>query len=96
MKFTLASTLLPLLAAAAPAQQRDSNSSTPSTFGIMSARSGSPIHLLPLNANSGGFYLGGNTSSYCPISSGCPAGTETVFAGDGSALVSPHPSHHHT
>ncbi|CAK37103.1 hypothetical protein CBS63078_8164 [Aspergillus niger] len=87
MKFTLASTLLPLLAAAAPAQQRDTtNATTPSTFGIMSARSGSPIHLLPLNANSGGFYLGGNTSSYCPISSGCPAGTETVFAGDGSAL----------
>ncbi|OOF95863.1 hypothetical protein ASPCADRAFT_207198 [Aspergillus carbonarius ITEM 5010] len=84
MKFTLAASVLPLLAAAAPSQPKAARDTT--TFSIMSARSGSPIHLLPLNAAGGAFYLGGETSSYCPIASGCPAGTETVFAGDGSSL----------
>ncbi|PYI03829.1 hypothetical protein BO78DRAFT_421273 [Aspergillus sclerotiicarbonarius CBS 121057] len=84
MKFTLAASVLPLLAAAAPSQHKARDTTT---FGVMSARSGSPIHLLPLNAAGGAFYLGGKTSSYCPLDSGCPAGTETTFAGDGSALA---------
>ncbi|PWY86921.1 hypothetical protein BO70DRAFT_360648 [Aspergillus heteromorphus CBS 117.55] len=86
MKLTLASSLLPLLAAAAPSSKvtRDT-----AAFGVMSARSGSPIHLLPLNAAGSAFYLGGETESYCPFGNSsalCPPGTETVFAGSGSGL----------
>ncbi|PYH99915.1 hypothetical protein BO71DRAFT_393886 [Aspergillus ellipticus CBS 707.79] len=86
MKLTLVSSLLPLLAAAAPSSKATRDTAA---FGVMSARSGSPIHLLPLNAAGSAFYLGGETESYCPFgnsSSLCPAGTETVFAGTGSAL----------
>ncbi|KAF2477855.1 uncharacterized protein BDR25DRAFT_4618 [Lindgomyces ingoldianus] len=52
-------------------------------FGVMSARSGSNIHLLPLNAIGGKFFLGGSPSSYCPpeVGTACPPGTSTVLAG---------------
>lgn len=36
-------------------------------FGVISARSASPIHLLPLQASGGKFYLGGTPSGYCPV-----------------------------
>ncbi|KAF2739532.1 hypothetical protein EJ04DRAFT_508812 [Polyplosphaeria fusca] len=53
-------------------------------FGVMSTRSGSPVHLLPLTARGGKFFLGGGPpSSYCPpeVASACPNGTQTVLAG---------------
>ncbi|ORX92628.1 hypothetical protein BCR34DRAFT_629481 [Clohesyomyces aquaticus] len=52
-------------------------------FTAVSARSASPVHLLPLNANGGKFILGGEPSSYCPeqVKDACPAGTSTVLAG---------------
>jgi hypothetical protein len=39
----------------------------PGYFGVISARSASPIHLQTLTARGGKFYLGGKgPSSYCP------------------------------
>lgn len=54
-----------------------------SYFGVMSTRSASPVHLLPLNAIGGKFFLGGSPSSYCPpqVGDACPNGTSTVLAG---------------
>jgi len=55
-----------------------------SYFGVMSTRSASPVHLLPLTASGGKFYLGGPApSSYCPpqVGDACPPGTDTTFAG---------------
>jgi hypothetical protein len=60
-----------------------------SYFGVISARSGSPIHLLPLTARGNKFYLGGaGPSSYCPpsVGSACPSGNSTVFTGGDSTL----------
>ncbi|KAF2994288.1 hypothetical protein E8E13_003450 [Curvularia kusanoi] len=60
-----------------------------SYFGVISSRSASPIHLLPLQARGGKFYLGGKPSSYCPSNlpaGACPAGTETVLAGGDKTL----------
>lgn len=54
-------------------------------FGVMSTRSASPVHLLPLTARGGKFYLGGaGPSSYCPPNlpeGACPSGNSTVLAG---------------
>ena len=55
-------------------------------FGVVSARSASPIHLLSLEANGGHFFLGGANSAYCPPELGaevCAAypGNQTVLAG---------------
>lgn len=62
----------------------------PSYFGVISARSASPVHLLPLTARSGKFYLGGGPpSSYCPVAqvgSACPLGNTTVLAGGDQTL----------
>lgn len=55
-----------------------------SPFGIMSTRSASPVHLLPLTARGGKFWLGGpGPSSYCPeqVQPNCPPGTDTSFVG---------------
>ncbi|KAK4556197.1 hypothetical protein LTR86_006894 [Recurvomyces mirabilis] len=53
-------------------------------FGVISARSASPIHLLPMNAGKGRVYLGGTADTFCPDSvasaGGCPPTTgETDF-----------------
>jgi hypothetical protein len=83
MKVSLAlSLLLPLLAAAAPTAPENP------PFGVMAGRSASPIHLLAMNAAGQKFWLGGETTSYCPLPEGCPAGTSTVFSPGGYGLVS--------
>ncbi|KAJ4346559.1 uncharacterized protein N0V89_010490 [Didymosphaeria variabile] len=38
----------------------------PAYFSVISSRSASPIHFLPLQANGGKFFLGGTASGYCP------------------------------
>ncbi|KAL4884435.1 hypothetical protein BJY04DRAFT_182487 [Aspergillus karnatakaensis] len=86
MKLELISSLLPLLAAAAPAPASSSTPQPPAAFTVISSRSASPIHLLPLNAAGQSFYLGGSASTYCPLPSNCPNGTSTVFAGNGGSL----------
>lgn len=60
-------------------------------FGVISSRSASPIHLLPLTARGNKFYLGGGPpSSYCPVESvgaaNCPPGNTTVLAGGDQTL----------
>jgi len=59
------------------------------TYTVMAIRSGSPVQYLPLNAIAGRFYLGGNTTSFCPDSDSCgntcPPGNVTVF--DGSCAL---------
>lgn len=78
-----AATLSALLAAAA---------AQTTYFGVISARSASPIHLLPLQANGGKFFLGGTASGYCPAESvgeeTCAAlpGNETTFSGGDVSL----------
>lgn len=60
-----------------------------SLFTVISSRSASPIHLLPLTARNGKFYLGaGNPTSSCPesVGSSCPPGTSTVFMGGSGTL----------
>ncbi|KAF2134459.1 hypothetical protein P153DRAFT_362229 [Dothidotthia symphoricarpi CBS 119687] len=55
-------------------------------FSVISARSASPIHFLPLQANGGRFFLGGEPSASCPDGVGaCPPGNITsLIGGDGS------------
>jgi hypothetical protein len=60
-------------------------------FGVISARSASPVHLRSLTANGGKFYLGGDPSAYCPPQVGddtCKEypGNYTVFAGGSGTL----------
>ena len=57
-------------------------------YTVISARSGSPIHLQPLNAAGQSFYLGGSAATYCPLTNQtqCPPGKATAFLGLG-ALV---------
>lgn len=68
------------------------HTSNSTKFSVMSARSGSPIHLLPMNAAHGNFWLGESPSTFCPEPvekvSGCPPGTTTRFA-SANALVRP-------
>ncbi|KAL8685469.1 MAG: hypothetical protein Q9218_007740 [Villophora microphyllina] len=62
----------------------------PITFGAIAARSTSPIHLQSINANGQAFWVGKNTTTYCPLTNQteCPPGTETVFAvGSGGASL---------
>lgn len=92
MKLLAALSLLGV--ASALPQAQSSGSPTPPTLGaftVMAARSGSPIHYLPMTANETSLWLGGKTASYCPkqveeMAGSCPPGNETVVVG-GSALV---------
>jgi hypothetical protein len=60
-------------------------------YTVIAARSGSPIHLLPMEAGGLGFHLGGGTGSYCPQSVGasCPPGNQTVFVGGSISVLVP-------
>lgn len=59
-------------------------------FGVISSRSASPIHLLPLQANGGKFFLGGTASGYCPseIGEACASypGNSTTLSGGNVSL----------
>ncbi|KAL8708508.1 MAG: hypothetical protein Q9225_007590, partial [Loekoesia sp. 1 TL-2023] len=85
----LFSSLLPL-ALSSPIAPRQASSYPPLTFGVIAARSASPVHLQPVNANGLAFWIGKDTATYCPLSNQaqCPPGTETVFAvgGGGASL----------
>lgn len=70
-----------------------SATSTPSTFAGLAIRSASDIHYLSVNANGQSFWLGKNTTTYCPASAGvpCPANDttpQTVFASANSGTAS--------
>lgn len=85
MKYILISLALPLLVAAAPVGEPNP------PFTVMAIRSASPIHYMQMNAAGQKFWLGGETTSYCPtqVVPNCPPGNQTVFAPGGNALVMP-------
>lgn len=60
-------------------------------YTVIAARSGSPIHLLPMEAGNFGFHLGGGTISFCPsfLGSACPPGNQTVFNEGGVSVLVP-------
>lgn len=61
----------------------------PTYFGVMSARSASPIHLQQWNARGGKVFIGGNTAAFCPqaqVGDACPPGNTTVFSGGDKTL----------
>ena len=64
-------------------------------FTVISARSGSPVHLLEMNAAGFRFNLGGNTATYCPTAvseedpGACPAGNLTAILGTCAMVGSP-------
>ncbi|PKY04708.1 hypothetical protein P168DRAFT_137771 [Aspergillus campestris IBT 28561] len=90
MKLQIVASLLPLLASAAPTAESAKDAAPEPAFGVMAVRSASPIHFLPMTAASQKFWLGGETSSYCPTppvpKEDCPPGTDTVFSPGGYAL----------
>lgn len=70
------------LAAALPSLRTNSpNSNAP--FVVTAARSGSPIHYLPLTASGGHFWLGGKSQTYCPssVGSSCYKQNDTIIHG---------------
>ncbi|BAE54989.1 unnamed protein product [Aspergillus oryzae RIB40] len=85
MKFLAISSLVAAVSALpsvpAPKAQND-----PNAFGVVAARSASPIHFLTLNAANSHFYLGGKAATYCPENieklGACPPGKETALLGD--------------
>ncbi|KAI4194536.1 MAG: hypothetical protein LQ350_007713 [Teloschistes chrysophthalmus] len=79
--FAALCTLLPL-AFSSPIVPRDDPFVPPVKFGAIAARSASPIHLQSINANGGAFWIGKNTTTYCPLANqtDCPPGKDTVFA----------------
>ncbi|KAJ5595412.1 uncharacterized protein N7459_001620 [Penicillium hispanicum] len=85
MKISALLSLAPLAAALPGARSKDSNTA----FSVTAARSGSPIHFLPLTASGGHFYLGGKSQTYCPSNiPGCAQRTnDTVIQGSHSLDV---------
>ena len=88
MKLATILSVLPL----ALALPHASNKRSQGAFSVMSSRSASPIHLLPMNAADSHFWLGQEASTYCPETvaqvAPCPKGQSTAFVGNGDALVS--------
>ncbi|KAH8695233.1 IgE-binding protein [Talaromyces proteolyticus] len=77
MKFTsfIPASLLAASVAAAPVAKGNS------AFTVISARSGSPIHLQAINAAGSKFWVGGSPATFCPsFVNPCPPGNETVWA----------------
>lgn len=84
MKISALLSLVPLVAAlpGKEAKHAKQAKSSDASFGVISARSASPIHLQPLNAVGSYFYLGGNAQSYCPEGiAGCKQTNQTVITG---------------
>ncbi|KAL8865251.1 MAG: hypothetical protein Q9174_006987 [Haloplaca sp. 1 TL-2023] len=85
--------LIPL-ALGSPIEVRNNDTPAPPapiTFGAIAARSASPIHLQSINANGRAFWIGKNTTTYCPLKpeSNCPPGKDTIFSvgsGGGAGL----------
>lgn len=72
---------LPFLAAAAPAPDYKVSPLPQSSgpVGLIATHSASPIHLQSINASGQAFWIGKETSSYCPLTdqSLCPPGKDT-------------------
>ena len=87
MKFSALLALAPLVAAIPGSKQASSDAS----FSVISARSASPVHLLPLNAAGSYFWLGGNAQTYSPVE-GVPESNQTVIHGGHYLVRNPKPS----
>lgn len=84
MKATTLLATLTALIASTTAQQN--------YFGLIAARSASPIHLQPISANGDALWIGKPTSKYCPNvvrkQGGCPKGQKgTNFEGGNGGLA---------
>lgn len=79
MKVSALLSLIPLVAAM-PGRRQESSST--GSFGVTAARSGSPIHFLPLTAAGSHFYLGGKSQTYTPegVNLGKPT-NDTILTG---------------
>ncbi|KAJ5100568.1 hypothetical protein N7456_006620 [Penicillium angulare] len=89
MKISALLSLVPLVAAlpgsrVGSTKTKDANGA----FGVIAARSGSPIHFLPLTASGSHFFLGGESSTYCPseVVPGCSRRTNDTIIYGQSAL----------
>ncbi|KAJ5557027.1 hypothetical protein N7494_000942 [Penicillium frequentans] len=89
MKISALLSLVPLVAALpgsriGTTKTKDVNA----PFGVTAARSGSPIHFLPLTASGSHFFLGGKSSTYCPseVVPGCAGRTNDTIIYGQSAL----------
>lgn len=81
---------IPFLAAAAPApapapQESTSGEQYSGPIGLMATRSASSLHFQTINASGQAFWIGKETSSYCPLGSlnpplPCPPGNKTVIS----------------
>ncbi|KAB8292394.1 hypothetical protein EYC80_008129 [Monilinia laxa] len=73
-------TLLASTVAASPVVARADGDA----FSLLSIRSGTDLQNQVITANGGALWIGKETSSSCPLDTGCPAGTATTFhAGSG-------------
>jgi hypothetical protein len=87
MKVSALLSLIPL-AAALPGSRHHAPKDSNGAFGVTAARSGSPIHFLPLTAAGSKFWLGGKSQTYCPdIVPNCAQGTNDTIIYAQSALV---------
>ncbi|TGO44033.1 hypothetical protein BCON_0636g00030 [Botryotinia convoluta] len=80
---TFIATLLASSAAATPivSARADSNA-----FGLISIRSGTDLQNQAITASGGRLWIGKDTASYCPLSTGCPDGTSTTFVAGENTL----------
>lgn len=85
MKVSALLSLIPF-AAALPGVPRPSNlkDNSNGAFGVTAARSGSPIHFLPLTASNSHFWLGGQSETYCPseVVPNCYQQNNTILIGE--------------
>ncbi|MBY8978546.1 hypothetical protein KHP62_22365, partial [Rhodobacteraceae bacterium NNCM2] len=75
-----------LLASSAAATPIVSARAASDAFGLISIRSGTDLQNQAIVANGGRLYIGKETSSYCPLATGCPAGTSTTFVAGESTI----------
>lgn len=87
MKVSVFLSFIPLVAAFPG--HRSAHHDSNGAFGVTAARSGSPIHFLPLTAAGSKFWLGGKSQTYCPdIVPNCAQGTNDTIIHAKHALVS--------
>ncbi|KAJ5484861.1 hypothetical protein N7539_004849 [Penicillium diatomitis] len=89
MKISALLSMASLATAFSGSRHHHNGTNSDSSFGVVAARSGSPIHFLPMTASDSKFWLGGASRTYCPtLVPNCAQRTnETVLFGDRSLDV---------
>jgi len=90
-KRIILTSLLAPLALTAPTDASQRQNSVPVALTLIAAHSTSPIHLRPIAASDQKFYIGKNTTTYCPLEEvgACPIGNVTsvvVGGGEGASM----------